>query len=361
MTDSNQPEAQQTDSLIENTANQIFKQYCTFETTNALEQGQWSEPLWQTLQQSGLTSIDFPEALNGSGAPSLDAFNVIRLAGYHAAPTPIADHYIATKIYHSLQLELPDDPVTVIPPCQAKHLKITQLNDELILDGLIKRIPWARHASTLLVPIENQHQTSIIFLNQSDLTLSEHCNIAGEPSDQIHFDSFKVSAQQVKTCILTTQQLTQIGALTRSALCWGALEKLLELSINHAIERTQFGRPIAKFQAIQQDLAKLAGEVASTAVAVDHAIRGFALSMEDGSYISAAKIRAGETAGLAATIAHQIHGAMGFTNEHPLHHLSRRLWSWRDEYGSEAYWSEYLGKSLTQPSQPSLWHWTTQQ
>ncbi|PCI44970.1 MAG: hypothetical protein COB51_09435 [Moraxellaceae bacterium] len=361
MTASIQSDAQQTDPLIENTANQIFKQHCSFETTSALEQGQWSESLWQALQQSGLTSIDFPEALNGSGAQSLDAFNVIRLAGYHAAPTPIADHYIASKIYQSLHIELPDDPVTVIPPSQAKHLKTTQNNDDLILDGLIKRIPWARCASTLLIPMEIQNQTSIIFLSRSDLTLLEHCNIAGEPSDQIHFDNFKVSAQQIKTCVLTSQQLTQIGALTRSALCWGALEKLLELSVNHAIERTQFGRPIAKFQAIQQDLAELAGEVASTAVTVDHAIRGFEQSPEEGSYIAAAKVRAGETAGLAATIAHQIHGAMGFTNEHPLHHLSRRLWAWRDEYGSEAYWSDYLGKSLTQSPQLSLWQWTTQQ
>ena len=361
MTESTQIFTQQIDPLIENTANHIFKQYTHFEETSALEHGQWSNTLWQALQDSGLTTVDLPETLNGSGAHPLDAFNVIRLAGYHAAPVPIADYYIASKIYQSIGAALPHDLVTVAPPKHAQSIKVTHTENHIILDGTLKRTPWARYASTLLIPIEIKNKTCILFINTSDLKCIEQYNIAGEPNDQLQFDHFEVASQQIKSCPLSCTQIEQIGALTRSALCWGALEKLLALSVAHATERTQFGRPIAKFQSIQQELAKLAGEIASTAVTVDHAIRAFSESPEETSYIAAAKIRASETAGIAATIAHQIHGAIGFTNEHPLHHLSRRLWAWRDEYGSEAYWSTYLGESLTQAPQPSLWQWVTAQ
>lgn len=366
MTHTPQAAAQQVDSLIESTAHKIFSQHCDFDSVSALEQGHWHSSLWHRLQQSGLTTVDQPEHLNGSGAHTLDAFNVLRLAGYYAAPVPLAEHYIASKIYQSLSLALPADPVTVIPPQLAQQIRTTppetsQNSASLVLNGTLKNAPWIKHASTLLIPIAHGNQTLVLFLNRADLTVIHHNSIAGEPCDEIQFEAFQVAPQQIKRCVLTTQQLEQLGALTRSALCWGALEKVLELSVNHALARNQFGRSIAKFQAIQQDLAKLTGEVASASVTIDQAVRVFAQAPEEGSYIAAAKIRAGEAAGLATTIAHQVHGAMGFTNEHLLHHFSRRLWAWRDEYGCESYWSNKLGDYLISAPQPSLWQWTTKQ
>jgi len=162
MTESTQIFTQQIDPLIENTANHIFKQYTHFEETSALEHGQWSNTLWQALQDSGLTTVDLPETLNGSGAHPLDAFNVIRLAGYHAAPVPIADYYIASKIYQSIGAALPHDLVTVAPPKHAQSIKVTHTENHIILDGTLKRTPWARYASTLLIPIEIKNKTCIL-------------------------------------------------------------------------------------------------------------------------------------------------------------------------------------------------------
>ena len=50
-------------------------------------------------------------------------------------------------------------------------------------------------------------------------------------------------------------------------------------------------------------------------------------------------MRVGEAAGDGAAIAHQVHGAMGFTYEHSLHHFTRRLWAWREEFGNESFWA----------------------
>ncbi len=68
-----------------------------------------------------------------------------------------------------------------------------------------------------------------------------------------------------------------------------------------------------------------------------------------------AKIRAGEAAGKVSEIAHQVHGAIGFTHEHSLHHLTRRLWSWRDEFGIESDWSVELGRAVAARGPAALW------
>jgi alkylation response protein AidB-like acyl-CoA dehydrogenase len=71
--------------------------------------------------------------------------------------------------------------------------------------------------------------------------------------------------------------------------------------------------------------------------------------------LAAAKIRAGEAAGAVAEIAHQVHGAIGFTEEHSLHYLTRRLWSWRDEFGHEGFWAAELGRRVAEAGPDQLW------
>jgi acyl-CoA dehydrogenase len=144
----------------------------------------------------------------------------------------------------------------------------------------------------------------------------------------------------------------------------GALEALLEMSVAYANERVQFGRPIGKFQAIQQDLARLAGEVAAAGMAsraafhaADHAARD--LSFDPTPEIAAAKIRLGDAADLAPGIAHQVHGAIGFTYEHRLHFFTRRLWSWRAEFGTASQWADQLGAMVETHGAAGLWPWVT--
>jgi alkylation response protein AidB-like acyl-CoA dehydrogenase len=71
--------------------------------------------------------------------------------------------------------------------------------------------------------------------------------------------------------------------------------------------------------------------------------------------VAAAKIRAGEAAGAGAAIAHQVHGAMGFTREYSLHHSTRRLWAWRDDFGAESVWAMRLGNIAISAGARALW------
>jgi acyl-CoA dehydrogenase len=144
----------------------------------------------------------------------------------------------------------------------------------------------------------------------------------------------------------------------------GALEHILDQSVQFALDRVQFGRPIAKFQAVQHNLAQLAGEAAAAGAAADAAAEAIAGSGIAGATVPAevaiAKVRVGEAASTGAAIAHQVHGAMGFTREHSLHHSTRRLWAWREEFGNETYWSMRLGRMVAANGADALWPTLTQ-
>jgi acyl-CoA dehydrogenase len=157
--------------------------------------------------------------------------------------------------------------------------------------------------------------------------------------------------------------LIAFGAAVRSAQMAGALQRILDQSVQYATERVQFGKQISKFQAIQHSLAELAGEAAAAGaaagMAADAIARGKGLDDQALADIAAAKVRLGEAATNGSAIAHQVHGAMGFTYEHTLHHSTRRLWSWRDEFGNEAEWSIRLGRLIAKQGADELWPFVT--
>ena len=147
-----------------------------------------------------------------------------------------------------------------------------------------------------------------------------------------------------------------MGALIRTAQIAGALDAALAQSVAYANERVQFGKPIAKFQALQQSLAVFAEEAAAANCAAQAAFA--AAGKYDGAAefeIAAAKLRANMAIGIGTGIAHQTHGAIGFTREYSLHPLTRRLWSWRSEFGNDRLWSQRLGRAVVGAGADAFW------
>ncbi len=128
---------------------------------------------------------------------------------------------------------------------------------------------------------------------------------------------------------------------------------MLDISVRYSNERVAFEKKISKFQAVQHNLARLAGESAAALAAATSAADAIAnsTSFDDGFFLEAAsaKIRCSEAAEKGAAIAHQVHGAIGFTVEHILHRYSLRALAWRDDFGSESYWAVELGKTGRRP------------
>jgi acyl-CoA dehydrogenase len=138
----------------------------------------------------------------------------------------------------------------------------------------------------------------------------------------------------------------------------GALDAVLRLTVQYVQDRKQFGRALGKFQAVQQNIAIMAANIAAARSAANSVTRVVAEAGSDFA-IGAAKLRTNEAATIAAKIAHQLHGAMGFTQEYPLHFLTKRLWSWRDEFGNENVWSARLGSAACARGADNLWAFIT--
>ena len=143
-------------------------------------------------------------------------------------------------------------------------------------------------------------------------------------------------------------------AFARACQIAGALDAALALSIAYANERQQFGRPLGKFQAVQQSLASFACEAA----AANCAAMGAAQALDRGNAefeVAAAKLRANRAVEMGTSVAHQVHGAIGFTEEYALAPLTRRLWQWRSEYGNDAYLSARLGSKVIAQGAERFW------
>jgi alkylation response protein AidB-like acyl-CoA dehydrogenase len=143
------------------------------------------------------------------------------------------------------------------------------------------------------------------------------------------------------------------------SLMAGAMGQALALSIDHVNMRQQFGRPLGKFQAVQQSLAVMACEVrAVEAAAAALAARLDAVSFDPSAAdfeIAAAKLRANRAVGVVTSIAHQVHGAIGFTGEYDLHRVTVPLMRWRGTHGNDAFWAARLGRQVAGFGGRGLW------
>lgn len=344
------------DPLIVETVTRVCTDLCSAELVNAAEDGAWPEALWEALQDTGLSLAWVPESAGGPGASLADGFAVARVAARFAAPVPLAETLCAGWLLAAAGLQAPPGPMSVAPARAGEGIS---LDADGTLNGMLHDVPFAAHASHLVVIALQQNAPLVMLVDASQVTPAPGTNLAGEAQGAVSFERVPaVDAGRVAECD-ALQAMQRLGAALRAQQMAGALERILDQCIGYARERVQFGRPIARFQAIQHSIATLACEVAAAGTAADAAASAIVRhGMQDSRTlfaIAAAKIRAGEAAGAGAAIAHQVHGAMGFTREYSLHHSTRRLWAWRDDFGAESEWAMRLGEIATGAGSRALW------
>jgi acyl-CoA dehydrogenase len=291
---------------------------------------------WDQVSALGFESLLAPEADGGFGGDWGDAFAVIRCAGSHALALPLGEVMVAAKLAADSGLSLPGSAVVA-----------ETVRGEIDAAGRFSgrlASPWGRHVRHVLFDVAGE----LVLGSVSDAQVEQRVNPAGEPRDVLVFE-----AAPVVRAVSAVSALAA-GAFVRVAQMAGALDAALAMSIQYANERQQFGKPIGKFQAVQQALAVFAEEAAAVNCAGQAAAR--ALERGDSGFeIAAAKVRANTAADLGAATAHQVHGAIGFTQEHALHLLTRRLMSWRSEFGGDRRWSEYLGQRVCARGADAFW------
>jgi acyl-CoA dehydrogenase len=236
-------------------------------------------------------------------------------------------------------VEIPAGPLTVVPDPGALRLEAGRLRGEAL-------VPWAQRAARVLAIVEGPSGPVIVSASPDQLDITPRVNMAGEPRDAVVFDVALEDLQQAAAPPgIDAGELQRRGSLTRTALSAGALEAMSQLTVDYAHERRQFGRPIAAFQAVQLHLVTVAQCSVRASMAADVATRAYEAG--DAAFeVAAARVIVDAAAVEATRAAHQVHGAMGVTREYRLHHLSRRLWAWRHEFGAAKRWRRRLGADL---------------
>jgi acyl-CoA dehydrogenase len=344
------------ENIVVETAEKIFADLADAQTINRDTKGSWKAPLWQALTEAGLPLSWVPEACGGSGASLAEGFGVLGAAGRFAIAVPLAETMLAGWLLSRANIASPEGAMTVAP---AGPKDLITLGADGTLSGRARGVPFATEAKHIAVLAQGQSGLSISLVEASACRIEAGLNLGSDGNDTVTFNAVAPVAIKPAPKNFDHTTLLLMGGVARSLQIAGALESLLDISVRYSNERVAFEKKISKFQAVQHNLAKLAGESAAALAAATSAADTIAncKAFDDAVFLEAAsaKIRASEAAEKGAAIAHQVHGAIGFTLEHILHRYSLRALAWRDDFGSESYWADELAKRVAARGADELW------
>lgn len=310
-------------SMLANQAGRLFSDLIDRDLLIATEQGEAPEALTQAIEAFGLADA-LTVTPDEGGLGFTDAATLFTLLGYHAVPLPVGETMLARAVLARAGIEAPAGAIAIIATGMTSASAAPHLLAEV--DGRFRLQPGGGSAA-------------------ASISRAPRCTIP--ETTPIAEGAWPARLPDAMT----------LGAMLRASQIAGAVARTLAMSVDYANERKQFGRPIGRFQAIQQLLARLAAEAAAARSAADAAWTALDAG-ELGLMGAVAKVRVGEAARVACAIAHQVHGAIGVTDEHMLHYFTRRLWEWRLDFGSDGFWAEQLGRAARE-AEGGLWHFLT--
>ena len=353
--------------MIEDSVARLFGSRVDKAQRERAEAGALDAALWQQVADSGFPQLLATEASGGLGLGWAAAYPVLRGLGAWQVPLPLAETMVAAQLLSLAGMPVPDGPLTLIEAARCPGLQVRAEGLGVRLGGTVHGVPWARHASGAVVSLAAASPGGPARLAWLDLaagagvTVQPQTDTAGLPAYTLLLQD--THCPQVALLPLAlAEPVWTLGALARAIMMVGALEWVLGQTVTYAGDRVQFGKPIGKNQVIQQNLALLAGDVAAARMAALVAAAQAPGADRPGADpaaalfgIAVAKVRCGEAATRGTGIAHQVHGAIGFTQEHALHFATRRLWAWREQFGTDAQWAARLGRAAIQAGADGFW------
>ncbi|WP_170168273.1 acyl-CoA dehydrogenase [Pseudorhodoferax soli] len=337
----------ETTSMVRDAVARLLKDRASPEGTLACEADGLDANLWDQFELLGLRGDE-------TGMDVGDKVAVLVEIGRAGALIPFADsEMLGRALAQSAGLALGHATLTAVPRC----LKAASVDDGHVqIDFAGAAVPWGRHAERVLALCTLDGKQWVAGIEGAALEWVPGRNLAGEPRDTLEASLVRVAGEQLHPANsgVDSDLLESIGALCRCASTVGALESAMHLSVQYAQDRQQFGKPIGHFQVIQSYLAEMTCEVCAASMALEMAVMA-ATSGASWEEVAVAKVRAAQAANIVAKLAHQVHGAIGMTQEYSLQIWTRRLWSWREEYGNEMHWSRLLGNRVIAAGGDAFW------
>jgi acyl-CoA dehydrogenase len=338
------------DSLLHDAVERAVRPVVTPALLTAADGGAMPAPLWALCVDLGVDRLTLPAAEGGAQATLAEAGAVIRSLGALQVPVPAVEALVGRLLIAATGLPQPDGIVTLVP---------TPVVPDATGRWAVADVPWGHAADWLLAELPGG---TLALFAARHLAWSPGRNLAGEPRDTAVVEAGAATAR----ASLAPGTLRLLGALARATQIGGAAAACLDLALAYTADRQQFGRPLLRFQVIQHQLAQLAEAVAAIDAVTAAAWQaldtcglpaaGRRRRADASLYAIAARIAAADRVEAITGTSHQVHGAMGFTAEYPLHHATRRLWAWRAEFGTAAEWAAALGARALARGGERLWH-----
>lgn len=277
----------------------LIEDVCSPVLIRRVEEGGDVRPMWNAFVESGFLDALVSDDAGGAGLSMGDAAPLIALLGARAVPLPVGETMIARALLAAAGQAIPDGPIAIATGSGA--------------------VPFGAVASHIL----SGSATSPMLTPAVRVATGVHHDVDAYVPD------------------VDGNALRPLGAVLRALLISGAAARVMDMTVAYANERIQFGKPIGKQQAVQQQLSALAEQAVAARIAAAMGTRGGL----DPSVFDAAVAKHGASlaAGQIAAIAHAVHGAIGISEEFDLQLVTRRLHSWRLADGSESYWAGVLG------------------
>lgn len=320
------------DAVLIDSFERLLQGACNPAVVREVERTADAAALWATLESSGYLDLLVPDA---GGAGLREAFALWLACGRHTLPVPLAQTMWARGVLAAAGAAVPAGPMALAP---AAH---RQADAALCCAG----VPFGAVAQALLLSTPDGEAWCVPLAAAG----VQRSGVHGSLQADIVLHELPAAAVRLPA----GTDLQAAGALITATLMAGALQRLLAMTLQYATERAQFGKPIGRFQAVQQQLAVLAEQAFAARMAAEIGCAEAAVRPQR-LRAALAKARAAEAAEKSVAIAHAVHGAIGVTAEFDLQLVTRRLQEWRGDHGSASYWHAELGRALLAAGTPTL-------
>ena len=307
-------------------ADRLFSQECTPAHIRQIEAGGDTQALWDSLVSAGFSDALLPESADGAGLTLSEVWPILFCMGRHVLPLPYAQTMLARAWLQQQGQALPEGSITFAPfQVQADSTGVTAC-----------AVTFGLTADWVLA----QHGKQVWLLPAGAATVMPSGGHGSLDAD------LKWPAGVAQSALLgdwATPQFRDLLALSLAVLIAGAADRIFEMTLAHANQRVQFGKPIGKFQAVQQQISEMAELAFGARMATEMSCRS--ASWQPAPALAAlAKCQSSQSVARMTAYAHAVHGAIGVTHEYDLQLYTRRLNEWSRAGGGASYWASVIGE-----------------
>ena len=336
----------------------------------------FADDFWQEIGELGWLGLIVPESYGGSGMDMIDMSALLSQWGVSLAPGPLVESAIVsasainqfgTDVQKQEWLPTIATGETIAVPSlvgidgsinpSAVGIRASETSSGWVLGGTARFVPYGNSADLVLMPAETDAGTTVFAIPiknaEGSVNIDPIKMASGAPATDIELNEVVVPSASVLGVPGYGNEIVNhmmlYGAAARASQMVGAGGAVTDRTIAYVKERRQFGRPIGAFQVIQHYMADMATKVKSAKHLADRAAWALTADIDPAQasrIVAQAKWTANTLMHDIVWKAHQSHGAIGFTWEHDLHLYTRRILSWRADYGDTDYHIEKLARTL---------------